>query len=101
MARAEFFTELFIILRLLVLIAYHECDRGAGGFPFENPGQDLHPVLLLTRRSERGGPRSSPVKEWLDIFLCKVHAGRAAIDYNTDNCTMALAKGCNPEVPAK
>lgn len=67
MARAEFVRDRGVILRSLVLVADQQADRGPGGAPFMDAGEDLDRIGFAPLGDVTRTAGLAPVQFLLDI----------------------------------
>ena len=92
MTWAEFVLDIRIVLGLLIGVFDQKADGGTGGAPFEDAGQDLHPIVFTTLRGVTGLTRFASIKIVLQIAFAKFQPRRTTIDDTDVSRTMALAR---------
>ncbi len=93
MAGAEEVFDRFVFARVGVFVEDDERDGGAGGFAFEDAGEDLRFVFFSAGSDVRAVPRLAEGEIGIDLFFGDREAGGAAVDDDADRFAMGFSPG--------
>src|SRR4051812_19803018 len=96
-AGTERVDEIVVILRTRVAVADQQCDRRAGRFSLEHPGQDLDLVGLVTLRGVAALAGRTTIEIATEFFGRDRKPRWTAVDDAADRRAMAFAEGRDGE----
>ena len=86
-----------IVLRALIGVLHHNCNRGSLCPSLEDTGENPAPVSLLPRGRKLRLPRLPPVEVRLNVLLDKLKSRRAPVDHGAECRSVRLPEGCHAE----
>ena len=93
--------HILVILRMLVLVAHLEADRGSRRFTFEHTTQKFHLISFLSCSGDVTLSRATTIELVLDKVHVDADACRESVDDASYCYAMTLAKGGESEKIAK
>ena len=93
--------HILVILRMLVLVAHLEADRGSRRFTFEHTTQKFHLVSFLSCRGDVTLSRATTVELALDKVHIDVYACRETVDDASYSYAVTLSESGESEKIAK
>ena len=89
--------DVAVILAALILVAYQQRNRRAGGFAFIHAGENFHRVGFAALRDVARSAGFATVEVMLDVGFAQHQPGRAAIDHAADRRAVRLTERSDAE----